>query len=93
MLNNRTMLSERDHKFHAFAMAVAKAMFADRLHVLRLTEIVRHHIRPNEEGLMILPPEIDEEMKKQAFEFVLAMMPEDLHVDLVQRRSAWLTVQ
>ena len=68
-------------------------MFADRLHVLRLTEVVRHGIRPNEDGIMVIPPELDEELKKQAFDFVLAMMPEDLHVELYQLKSHWLTVQ
>jgi hypothetical protein len=87
------MQSDRDHRFHQFALAVAKAMFADRLHVLRLTEIVRYNIRPNDEGVMLLPPELDDEMKKQAFDFVLAMMPEDLHVELLQLRSSWVTVQ
>jgi hypothetical protein len=86
-------MSERDHKFQQFALAVAKAMFADRLHVLRLTEVVRHNVRPNDEGYMLLPPELDDEMKKQAFDFVLAMMPEDFHVELYQHKQAWLTVQ
>jgi hypothetical protein len=86
-------MSDRDHRFHQFAMAVAKAMFADRLHVLRLTEIVRYNIRPNDEGVMLLPPELDDEMKKQAFDFVLAMMPEDMHVEILQLRSSWVTVQ
>ena len=81
---------ERIH--HQF-LAIAKAMFAERLHVLRLTEIVRFQVRPNDEGLMLLPPELDDEMKKQAFDFVLAMMPEEFHVELLQLRSSWLTVQ
>jgi hypothetical protein len=78
---------------HAWVLAVAKAMFMNRLHVLRLTEVVRHQIRPNEEGVMLLPPELDEEMRKQAFDFVLTMMPEEFRVDLLQHRQQWLTVQ
>ena len=42
---------------------------------------------------MILPPEIDEEMKKQAFDFVVTMMPSELQMDLHQQRASWLTVQ
>jgi hypothetical protein len=82
-----------EQRFHASLLAIAKAMFADRLHVLRLTEIVRFGVRPNDEGLMLLEPALDEELKKQAFDFVLAMMPEEVHMDLVTLRSAWLTVQ
>ena len=84
---------ERDHRFNQFALAVAKAMLADRLHILRLTEVVRHQSRPNEEGIMVIPPEMDEELKKQAWDFVMTMMPSDLHVDLLQLRSSWLTPQ
>ena len=78
---------------HAWVLAIAKAMFMNRLHVLRLTEVVRHQIRPNEDGVMLLPPELDEEMRKQAFDFVLTMMPEEFRVDLLQHRQQWLTVQ
>ncbi len=74
-------------------MAMAKALFAERVHLLRLTEIVRNGVRPNEEGLMLLPDDIDEEMKKQAFDFVLAMMPDEFQVELLQLRGSWLTPQ
>jgi hypothetical protein len=87
------MQADREHRFHQFALAMAKALFAERVHLLRLTEIVRHQVRPNDEGLMLLPAEIDEEMKKQAFDFVLMMMPEEYHVELLQLRQGWLTVQ
>jgi hypothetical protein len=42
---------------------------------------------------MLLPPELDEEMKKQAFDFVLTMYPEEYRVELLQTRSTWLTPQ
>ncbi len=93
VLERPTMQSDREHRFHQFALAMAKALFAERVHLLRLTEIVRHQLRPNEEGLMLLPDELDDEMKKQAFDFVLAMMPEDLHVELYQLKQSWFTVQ
>jgi hypothetical protein len=32
-------------------------------------------------------------MRKQAFDFVLTMMPEEFRVDLLQHRQQWLTVQ
>ena len=77
----------------AWMVSIAKALFMNRLHVLRLTEVVRHGIRPNEDGVMILPPDLDEEMKKQAFDYILMTMPEEFRVDILQHRSAWLTVQ
>jgi len=86
-------VADRDHRFHQFVMAMAKALFSERLHLLRLTEIVRHQVRPNDEGLMLLPDELDDELKKQAFEFVLMMVPDDYHVELLQLKQSWLTVQ
>ena len=87
------MQSEREQRFHQFAIAMAKALFAQRVHLLRLTEIVRHQIRPNDDGLMLLPPEVDEELNKQAFDFVMMMMPEEYHVELLQLRQSLVTVQ
>jgi hypothetical protein len=80
-------------KQHATFLAIARAFFMTRLHLLRLTEVVRHNIRPNEEGVMLLPPELDDEMRKQAFDFVLAMFPEEYHLEIVQARATWLNVQ
>lgn len=74
-------------------LSIARGMFIERLHVLRLTEVVRHQIKPNDEGVLLLPPELDEEMKKLAFDFVLAIFPEELHLDIMQQRSAWFTPQ
>jgi hypothetical protein len=93
MIERRVMHSDREQRFHHFVMAMAKALFSERVHLLRLTEIVRNQVRPNEEGLMILPAELDEEMKKLAFDFVLMMMPEEYHVELLQLRQSWVIVQ
>jgi hypothetical protein len=80
-------------KYRATIIALARAFYMTRLHLLRLTEVVRLQIRPNEEGVMLLPEELDDEMKKQAFDFVLATFPEEYHLDIVQARSTWLNVQ
>jgi hypothetical protein len=93
MIERPEMQSDRDHRFHQFVLAMAKALFSERVHLLRLTEIVRLGVRPNDEGLMLLPPAIDEEMKDQAFDFVLMMMPDEYHVELLQLRTSWVTVQ
>jgi len=87
------MQSDREQRFHQFAIAMAKALFADRLHLLRLTEIVRHQVRPNDDGLMLLPHDLDQELNRQAFDFVLMMMPQEYHIDLLQLRQSLLTVQ
>jgi hypothetical protein len=85
-------MSERPAN-RAAIVAIARAFFMTRLHLLRLTEVVRHQIRPNEEGVMELPDELDDEMRKQAFDFVLAMFPEEYHLEIVAARAQWLTVQ
>ncbi|MFH0901548.1 MAG: hypothetical protein V2A73_13050 [Pseudomonadota bacterium] len=64
-----------------------------RLHLLRLTEVVRLGIRPNEEGVMLLPHELDEEMKRQAFDYVLTTFPEEFHLELLQQKVIWLKPQ
>jgi hypothetical protein len=78
---------------HAAIIAIARAFFMTRLHLLRLTEVVRLQIRPNDEGVMLLPEELDEEMKRQAFDFVLATFPEEYHLEIIQARQGWLNVQ
>jgi hypothetical protein len=77
----------------ATTIALARAFFMTRLHLLRLTEVVRLQIRPNDEGVMLLPEDLDEEVKKQAFDFVLATFPEEYHLEIVQARAQWLNVQ
>lgn len=83
---------EHDRYKTAF-LAVARALYSTRLHLLRLTEVVRNGIRPNDEGILLLPPELDEQMQQQAFDFVLAMYPTDLHVALHAAKRTWLQVQ
>jgi len=76
-----------------FFLAVAKALYSTRLHVLILTEIVRNNIQPDEDGLLTLPPELEMEMKALAFDFLLAMFPVELHGMLEAERAAWMRPQ
>jgi hypothetical protein len=62
----------------------------NRLHVLRLTEVVRHGIRPNDEGILELPPRLDAEMKQLAIDYVLLTLPEDLHPAVHGAKAEWL---
>ena len=78
---------------HATFLAVARGMYMTRLHLLRLTEVVRLGIRPNADGLMLLDSDLDEEMKRQAFDYVLAIFPETYHLELIQQKARWASPQ
>jgi hypothetical protein len=74
-------------------LSIARAFYSTRLHMLTLTEVVRHNIRPDRDGLMRLPPEMDKEMKKLAFDFLLAMFPLETHGLLEKAKEEWMTQQ
>jgi hypothetical protein len=86
-------VADRSERYESWFVAVARALFSTRLHLLRLTEVVRHGIKPNDEGVLLLPPELDEQMQQQAFDFVLAMYPPEMHVALHAAKRGWLQVQ
>ena len=72
-------------------VAIGHALFINRLHVLRLTEVVRLGISPNsEDGNMELPEELDRQMKQQAIDYVFTCLPEEFHVALSLAKSDWL---
>jgi len=72
-------------------LGIAHAMFINRLHVLRLTEVVRLGIRPDkEDGTMNLPANIDRELQQQAVDFVLANFPKELSATINQAKKDWL---
>jgi hypothetical protein len=80
-----------DPQMERVLLAIAHALFMNRVHLLRLTEIVRLGIRPNpEDGNMILPVELDSEMRQQAVDFVLTCFPEELSVLINQAKADWL---
>jgi hypothetical protein len=72
-------------------LGVAHALFINRLHVLRLTEVVRLGIRPDPvDGNMELPEHLDREVNQQAVDYVLAYFPEELRPAILQAKSGWL---
>ncbi len=72
-------------------LAVAHALYMNRLHLLRLTEVVRHGIRPNpEDGVMELPASLDDQMKQQAIDFVLTCFPPEMSMVINQQKADWL---
>ncbi|MCG8417170.1 MAG: hypothetical protein MJE77_04400 [Proteobacteria bacterium] len=72
-------------------LGIAHALFMNRLHLLRLTEIVRLHIEPDEEDAqMVLPTDLDNDLKQQAVDYVLTCFPEEWAVVIDQIKSEWL---
>ncbi len=76
-----------------YLLAIAHAFYSNRFHMLTLTEVVRLQVKPDEDGLLKLPPEMDREIKKQAFDFLLAMFPPEVHGILEGEREKWTTLQ
>jgi len=66
----------------------------NRLHLLRLTEIVRLQIKPSQkDGIMTVPQELDQQLIEQAFNFVLTCFPREYHAQIHQARRGWLELQ
>lgn len=79
--------SSRDKMF----VGIAHALFMNRLHVLRLTEVVRLGIKPSpEDANLVIPPKLDAELKQQAVDFVLTCFPEELAVLIHEAKTDWL---
>lgn len=80
-----------DDSQHAIFLGIAHALFMNRLHLLRLTEIVRLGIRPDpEDQNMLVPKKLDEELKQQAIDYVLTCFPAELSILINQAKSDWL---
>jgi hypothetical protein len=72
-------------------LGIAHALFVNRLHVLRLTEIVRLGIRPDaDDGNMEVPPELDRDLIQQAFDYVLHHFPQAFSGKLESARARWM---
>jgi len=72
-------------------IGIAHAMFVNRLHVLRLTEIVRLGIRPDpNDQNMEVPPEIDRELISQAFAYVQRHFPPTSTPKIDAAKARWI---
>jgi len=72
-------------------VAIAHALFINRLHVLRLTEVVRLGITPDSsDGEMVIPEQLDSQLRQQAIDYVVAYLPEDFYVAIHQAKVDWL---
>ncbi len=72
-------------------LGIAHAMFVNRLHVLRLTEVVRLGIRPDpHDQNMEVPQEVDRELIQQAFAYVGRHFPPSFSGKLEAAKARWM---
>ena len=72
-------------------LGIAHALFVNRLHVLRLTEIVRLGIRPDpNDQNMEVPPEVDRDLIQQAFAYVTHHFPPSFGSKLEAHKARWV---
>lgn len=71
-------------------LGIAHALFMNRLHVLRLTEVVRLGIRPNADDLMEVPDSLDQELIQQSFAYVQKCFPADFAKKLDAAKARWI---
>ena len=72
-------------------LGIAHALFVNRLHVLRLTEVVRLGIKPDpHDQNMEVPKEIDADLIQQAFAYVLRHFPPTFGGRLEAARARWI---
>jgi hypothetical protein len=86
-------MSTMDPAYEELFLGVAYALFMNRLHVLRLTEIVRLGVRPNaEDGNMEVPDELDKDLQEQAVAYVLKSFPPSFAAKINAAKAHWLTL-
>ena len=80
-----------DTRLERTVVAIAHALFVNRLHVLRLTEVVRLGIRPDESdgNNFTLPDGLDAEMRQQSVDYVLTCLPEYAKA-INEEKTNWL---
>jgi len=72
-------------------LGIAHALFVNRLHVLRLTEIVRLGIRPDPaDGNMEVPEDVDRDLAQQAFAYVTHHFPPSFGSKLESAKARWI---
>jgi hypothetical protein len=86
-------MSSLDPVTEEMFLGVATALFMNRLHVLRLTEIVRLQIRPSpDDGNMEVPDALDKDLQQQAIAYVLKCFPPTWHPKIHAAKAHWLSL-
>ena len=72
-------------------LGIAHALFVNRLHVLRLTEVVRlgHQPDPHDQNMEV-PKEIDGELIQQAFAYVQRHFPPTFGGKIESAKARWI---
>lgn len=74
-------------------LGIAHALFVNRLHVLRLTEVVRLGIRPDPaDQNMEIPPDLDRELIQQAFAYVARHFPQSFAGKIEAAKARWISL-
>jgi len=72
-------------------LGIAHALFVNRLHVLRLTEIVRLGVRPDpHDQNMEVPDEMDKELINQAIAYVQRHFPASFAPKIEGAKARWI---
>jgi hypothetical protein len=80
-----------DPAYEELFLGIAHALFVNRLHVLRLTEIVRLGIRPDpHDQNMDVPADIDKELIQQAFAYVGRHFPPSFGSKIDSAKARWI---
>lgn len=80
-----------DPSLERLFLGIAHALFMNRLHLLRLTEVVRLQIKPDkEDGTLQVPEELDRELQQQAVDYVLTCFPKEFAELIHQAEADWL---
>jgi hypothetical protein len=74
-------------------LGIAHALFVNRLHVLRLTEVVRLGIRPDpNDQNMEVPLDVDRELISQAIAYVQRHFPSAFSPKIDAAKARWITL-
>src|SRR3569832_1518518 len=84
-------MAAMDPAYEELFLGIAHALFVNRLHVLRLTEVVRLGIKPDpHDQNMEVPQEIDRELIQQAFAYVLLYFPQAFGGKIEVAKARWI---
>ena len=81
----------QEQRLERTVVAIAHALFMNRVHVLRLTEVVRLGIQPDSDDgdNFKLPDGLDQEMRQQSVDYVLTCLPDYANA-ISAVKSNWL---